>query len=221
MIKKRLFAVAILAIFAILGSSVFSYGVRLNEKAPVLIIDVNATVEGEGGWIVSDVEMGSAEAELDFGKLTVEGADEGYLRFVCYPIGEEDGDAYTWLKSVFQSESDLFLPFYIYFQDEAGNRYPANGERIVLSAEGVGKASAIYSVSSDGVVSEVPCDADEDSISFRADGNEFYVVYGISEGEDPSVPPTGYFSDGIILWGFLAAVGGAGFLLTNKILRKY
>lgn len=139
-------------------------------------IDVYAKTVSDN-VICSDAPLvdGKAQIILEDGRTIIVTQAPEYaevLKVAVIPESEEE--AWDWVKGCLPEGITVCAFYDIYFEDAEGNRINADGAEITIKSEVCGQA--VYSVSVGGRVSLLESISANDSITFTADGAQYYVI---------------------------------------------
>lgn len=139
-------------------------------------IDVYAKTVSDN-VICSDAPLvdGKAQIILEDGRTIIVTQAPEYaevLKVAVIPESEEE--AWDWVKGCLPEGITVCAFYDIYFEDAEGNRINADGAEITIKSEVCGQA--VYSVSVGGRTSLLESISANDSITFTADGAQYYVI---------------------------------------------
>lgn len=150
-------------------------------------ISVNAKVEYKiDGEYFAELEDGGATVMVDDNiTVTVTDAPKSAVRLIVTPIPSSEMAAWKWITACFKEKGTPIHVFDIHLADKNGRRINANGSIVTIDCPHCSSTPMLCSLTTSGMVSELNNNARDVSISFVADGSEYYIM-----AEKTSAPVT-------------------------------
>lgn len=168
---KKIVAVFLTLIMLLSCGAVFSsFAAALGDDTQIGVkAKARYYFEGEYSAVI---EGGGASVSLENGtSVTVTSAPEGAKKLIIAPIGEDEKDAWEWIRDCFDGVGTPNHAFAVLFADEHGERTPASGAQVTVTCSHCSKTAFICSLSSQGTA--VPLG---EGLTFDANGSTCYIV---------------------------------------------
>lgn len=181
-------------------------------------ISVYARAEDSTEWIEAPVEDGKAEVQLPDGtEITAEGIENDDWTLIIYIIPETDEEAVDWFENMLAGEAEDIAVYHIYFLDEDGNVYDADGVTVTIDLPENMEDPGVYAVTTAGELEVLAATMGQGKITFTTDGSPYYALGTTRKNTGPA--PTG---DRILPWLLLMLASGTALAVTmTKGRKKY
>lgn len=217
---KRILAFLLTTVCVFLsGMTCYAGNTTLDRENNQTEVDVYAKSVGEKSGYSAPVADGSSSVVTDDGtEIVVSGVPDGVLTLYVVPIPKSETEAWNWFEKCMEGKGTDIRPYDIYFLDAKGNRINANGVTITVTLPVSYENPVVYSVTTDGRVTELRAVVNDGRIIFTADGSNYYVFAdrvksgnSAQTGVNGSSPKTDD-SFNLWIWTVLLFISGAGLI---------
>ena len=134
------------------------------------------------GKYTAELENGSGRVVTgDGAEIAVSGAPENAKTLVVIPA---ESEAKAWIKGCVGAERSVEQAWAVYFEDAEGNKLSASSALVTVSDITATDEVQICSVSTDGTAAVLEASVQNGSVSFTANGSEYYAAT-TSVAEEP------------------------------------
>lgn len=212
MMKKAFLFLLLLLLTFRMALLCYASEALVNDKDDVVIGDIFAKYVCIPSWNEVVVTNGMAETETNAGyTISVSGAPKNATRLIVFQITSIEESAWNWLSSCMDEDYTLLNAFDIYFEDSDENRIYADDAQICIKK--CDTACVVLAINTDGQSARLNATNSNNSISFSANGSNYYVLVAMNVSTAPTEPdktvsPSTGDNSQILLWCLLAAASG-------------
>lgn len=108
--------------------------------------------------------------------VSVSGIPKNTVRLVVVPIPDSEKTAWSWITECLANTGTPIHAFYIYFEDEKGNRSNAKDALISIECSQCAEGQIVSSLTTDGAVNMLSASVRGNSLTFTSDGSHYYII---------------------------------------------